>query len=37
VASVPALFLKIVAWCALAGVTMLLLTPLLKRLMAGVR
>jgi proton-dependent oligopeptide transporter, POT family len=37
VASVPALFLRMVAWCALGGVAMLLLTPLLRRLMAGVR
>jgi proton-dependent oligopeptide transporter, POT family len=37
VASMPALFLRIVAWCAIAGVAMLLLTPLLKRLMAGVK
>jgi proton-dependent oligopeptide transporter, POT family len=37
VASVPALFLRMVAWCAIAGVAMLCLTPPLKRLMAGVR
>jgi len=36
-ASVPALFLRMVAWCAIAGVGMLWLTPRLKRLMAGVR
>jgi proton-dependent oligopeptide transporter, POT family len=37
VASMPALFLRTVGWCGLGGVGMLLLTPLLKRLMAGVR
>jgi proton-dependent oligopeptide transporter, POT family len=37
VASMAALFLKMVACCVIAGVVMLLLTPALKRLMAGVR
>lgn len=37
VASMPALFLKMFAWGAIGGVFMLLLTPPLKRLMAGVR
>ncbi|MGA2341557.1 MAG: peptide MFS transporter [Steroidobacteraceae bacterium] len=32
-ASVPALFLRMVGWCAIGGVAMLLLTPPLKRLM----
>jgi proton-dependent oligopeptide transporter, POT family len=36
VASVPALFLRMVAWCAAGGLAILLLTPPLKRLMAGV-
>lgn len=36
-ASMPALFLKMFAWGALGGVAMLVLTPPLKRLMAGVR
>ena len=36
-ASMPALFLKMFAWGALGGAFMLLLTPPLKRLMAGVR
>ena len=35
--SLPALFLKIFWWGALGGGLMLLLTPLLKRLMPGVR
>jgi proton-dependent oligopeptide transporter, POT family len=35
--SLPALFLKIFWWGALGGGAMLLLTPVLKRLMAGVR
>jgi proton-dependent oligopeptide transporter, POT family len=35
--SLPALFLKIFWWGALGGGVMLLLTPLLKRLMAGVK
>ena len=35
--SLPALFLKIFWYGAIAGVVMLLLTPLVKRLMAGVR
>jgi POT family proton-dependent oligopeptide transporter len=34
-ASLPALFLKIFEWGATGGAAMLLLTPLLKRLMAG--
>jgi proton-dependent oligopeptide transporter, POT family len=37
VASMPALFLRMVLWCAVGGVAMLLLTPPLKRLMTGVR
>ena len=37
VASMPALFLRMFAWGAIGGVGMLLLTPALKRLMAGVR
>jgi proton-dependent oligopeptide transporter, POT family len=37
VASVPALFLRMVTWCAIAGVAMLSLAPRLKRLMTGVR
>jgi POT family proton-dependent oligopeptide transporter len=37
VASVPALFLRMVAWCVAGGAAMLLLSPALKRLMAGVR
>jgi proton-dependent oligopeptide transporter, POT family len=37
VASVPALFLRMVTWCAIAGAAMLCLAPPLKRLMAGVR
>lgn len=36
-ASIPALFLKMFVWGALGGGAMLLLTPLLKRLMAGVK
>jgi len=36
-ASLPALFLKIFAWGAAGGAIMLLLTPRLKRLMAGVK
>ncbi|HTV95879.1 MAG TPA: peptide MFS transporter [Steroidobacteraceae bacterium] len=36
-ASIPALFLKMFEWGALGGGLMLLLTPMLKRLMAGVR
>ena len=36
-ASMPVLFLKMFAWGALGGVAMLLLTPPLKRLMAGIR
>ena len=36
-ASLPALFLKIFWWGAIAGGLMLLLTPLLKRLMPGVK
>jgi proton-dependent oligopeptide transporter, POT family len=36
-ASLPALFLKMFEWGAIAGAGMLLLTPWLKRLMAGVR
>jgi POT family proton-dependent oligopeptide transporter len=36
-ASMPALFLKMFAWGVLGGAFMLLLTPPLKRLMAGVR
>jgi proton-dependent oligopeptide transporter, POT family len=36
-ASLPALFLKMFEWGAVAGAAMLLLTPWLKRLMAGVR
>ena len=35
--SLPALFLKIFWYGAIAGVVMLLLTPLVKRLMAGVK
>jgi POT family proton-dependent oligopeptide transporter len=35
-ASLPALFFKIFEWGAIGGAAMLLLTPLLKRLMAGV-
>jgi POT family proton-dependent oligopeptide transporter len=35
-ASLPALFLKIFEWGAVGGVVMLLLTPWIKRLMAGV-
>jgi proton-dependent oligopeptide transporter, POT family len=34
--SLPALFLKIFGWGAIAGAAMLLLTPWLKRLMSGV-
>lgn len=33
-ASIPALFLRNVAWCVVAGAAMLLLAPTLKRLMA---
>jgi len=36
-ASLPALFFKIFEWGAVAGAAMLLLTPVLKRLMAGVK
>ncbi|MFI4891252.1 MAG: peptide MFS transporter [Steroidobacterales bacterium] len=36
-ASMPALFLKIFGWGAVAGAIMLVSTPWLKRLMAGVR
>jgi POT family proton-dependent oligopeptide transporter len=36
-ASLPALFLKIFEWGAIGGAVMLLLTPRLKRLMAGVQ
>jgi POT family proton-dependent oligopeptide transporter len=36
-ASLPALFLKIFVWGAVGGAVMLLLTPWLKRLMAGVK
>ena len=36
VASVPALFLRMVAWCAAGGLAMLLVAPRLKRLMTGV-
>jgi proton-dependent oligopeptide transporter, POT family len=36
-ASLPALFLKIFWWGAIGGGVMLLLTPLLKRLMTGVK
>jgi POT family proton-dependent oligopeptide transporter len=35
--SLPGLFLKIFWWGAIGGAAMLLLTPLLKRLMGGVR
>jgi POT family proton-dependent oligopeptide transporter len=35
--SLPALFLKIFLWGAVSGGAMLLLTPVLKRLMGGVR
>jgi dipeptide/tripeptide permease len=35
--SLPGLFLKIFWWGALGGGVMLLLTPLLKKLMVGVR
>jgi proton-dependent oligopeptide transporter, POT family len=35
--SLPALFLEIFWYGTIAGVAMLLLTPLLKRLMAGVK
>jgi POT family proton-dependent oligopeptide transporter len=35
--SLPALFMKIFLWGAVSGAAMLLLTPPLKRLMAGVR
>jgi proton-dependent oligopeptide transporter, POT family len=37
VASMPTLFLRMVFWCAIAGVAMLFLAPPLKRLMAGIR
>ena len=37
IASMPMLFLRMVAWCAIGGLAMLLLTPPLKRLMAGIR
>ena len=36
-ATLPALYLKLSAWSAVAGAVMLLLTPPVKRLMAGVR
>lgn len=36
-ASLPALFMKIFLWGAISGGLMLLLTPVLKRLMSGVR
>jgi len=36
-ASLPALFLKMFEWGAISGAAMLLLTPVLKRLMAGIR
>jgi proton-dependent oligopeptide transporter, POT family len=36
-ASLPALFLKTFWWGAIAGAIMLVFTPWLKRLMAGVR
>jgi POT family proton-dependent oligopeptide transporter len=36
-ASIPALFLKMFEWGALGGGAMLLLSPALKRLMAGVK
>lgn len=36
-ASLPALFLRMVAWCAAGGAAMLLVTPVVKRLMGGVR
>lgn len=36
-ASLPALYLKIFWWGAIGGVLMLLLTPVIKRLMAGVK
>lgn len=36
-ASIPALFLKMFEWGALGGAAMLLLTPALKRFMAGVK
>jgi POT family proton-dependent oligopeptide transporter len=36
-ASMPALFLKMFEWGALSGAAMLLLTPVLRRLMVGVR
>jgi proton-dependent oligopeptide transporter, POT family len=36
-ASLPALFLKIFEWGAIGAAAMLLMTPVLKRLMAGVR
>jgi hypothetical protein len=35
--SLPGLFLKIFWWGAIGGSVMLLLTPLLKRLMGGVK
>jgi dipeptide/tripeptide permease len=35
--SLPALFRHIFWFCAIAGVVMLALTPLMKRLMAGVK
>ena len=37
VASMPALFLKMFAWGTIGGVVLLIATPSLKRLMAGVR
>ena len=37
VASMPALFLKMLAWGAIGGAALLIATPSLKRLMAGVR
>ena len=36
-ASLPGLFLKLFWWGAIGGGVMLLLTPVLKRLMGGVR
>jgi POT family proton-dependent oligopeptide transporter len=36
-ASLPALFLNIFEWGAIGGAVMLLLTPRLKRLMAGIK
>ncbi|MFZ0501667.1 MAG: peptide MFS transporter [Steroidobacteraceae bacterium] len=36
-ATLPALYLKLFFWTAVSGAVMLLITPLVKRLMAGVR